>query len=79
MAPYDGAHVHFQMKSRILPELSLVFQFSGLLLSESFKCDKKKVIYFEQEGSRLFTSPGLSYKALILRCMESFDHSAGKI
>ena len=35
MAPYGGAHVHFQMKARILPELSLVFQYSGLLLSGS--------------------------------------------
>jgi len=80
MAPYDGAHVHFQMKARILPELSLVFQFSGLLFSGSFKCDEKKVLYFEQEGSRLFANPGFyTDKALILHCMESFDHSTGKI
>ena len=56
MAPYDGAHVQLQMKARILPERSLVFQFSGLLLSGSFNCDKKKVVYFEQEDSSLFTN-----------------------
>ena len=67
------------MKARILPERSLVFQFSGLLFSGSFKCDKKKVLYFEQEDSSLFTNRGFSDKALILRCTESFDHSTGKI
>ena len=35
MAPCGGAHVHFQMKARILAELSLVFQYSGLLFSGS--------------------------------------------
>ena len=47
MVAYDGA---LQMKARILPERSLVFQFSDFLLSGSFKCDKKKVLNLEQEG-----------------------------
>ena len=79
MAPYHGALVQLQKKARILSERSLVFQFSGLLFSGSFKGDKKKVLYFEQEDSSLFANPGLSDKALILRCMESFHHSTGTI
>ena len=60
MAPYHDALVQLQMKARILSERSLVFQFSGL--SGSFKCDKKKVLYFEQEDLSLFANPGLSDK-----------------
>ena len=51
------------MKARILPERGLVSQFSGLLFSGSFKCDKKKVLYFEQDDSSLFTNRGFSDKA----------------
>ena len=61
-----------------MPERNMVFQFSGLLFYGSFKSDKKEAIYFELEGSRLCINSGLSDKALILDCMERFDHSAGK-
>ena len=65
------------MKARILPERSLVFQFSGLLLSGSFNCDKRKVLYFEQEDSSLFTNCDKAHD--LLHSMENFDHSTGKI
>ena len=64
--------------ARILQERGVIFQFSGLLTSESFNSDEKKVLYFEQKGSSLQT---LVYddKALILYCMENFDQSTGKM
>ena len=77
---HGGAVVQLQITARILSERSLVFQLTDLLFSRSFKCDKKKVLYFEQEGSSLCIYPGLSDKVLILHCLKSFDHSStGKI
>ena len=58
MALYDSALVQFQITARILSERSLVFQFSDLLFSGSCKCDKKKALYFEQEGSSLCINGG---------------------
>ena len=46
IAPYDGALVQLQITARILSERSLVFQFSDLLFSRSFKCDKIERRYF---------------------------------
>ena len=43
--------------ARILQKRSLIFQLSGLSTSGSFNCDKKKVLHFEQKGSRLCTNP----------------------
>ena len=57
MARDNGAlvdNVQLQIEcAKILQERSLVFQISGLLTSGSFNCGKKKVLYFEQNGSSL--------------------------
>ena len=78
MAPDDG-HVHFQMKARILPELSLVFQFSGLLFFGSFKCDKGRYFILNKKAQDCLQTVALVTKHMTLHSMESFDHSTGKI
>ena len=68
MAPDNGALVNnVQLLieiARILQKRGLVFQFCGLLPSGSFNCDKKKVFYCEEKGSRLCTNPSLNDLAL---------------